>query len=88
MTPAPPMIQKGDTHEHRLTLSTSADPGVTREAQETLMSLSLDRLTDGCIVALGEFTTEDLRAMADLRERISPNGWMQLMIREYLDVWR
>ena len=29
MTPAPPMIQKGDTHEHRLTLSTSADPGVT-----------------------------------------------------------
>ena len=47
-----------------------------------------DRLLDGCIVALQEFTTEELLAIAALRDEINPDGWMQQMIRGYVEVWR
>jgi hypothetical protein len=47
-----------------------------------------DRLLDGITVALQEFDTETLRAIADYRDTINPDGWMQRLIREYVDVWR
>ena len=49
---------------------------------------ALDRLLDSCTVALQEFTTEELRAMADRRDEVYKGGWMQTMIREYVEVWR
>lgn len=47
-----------------------------------------DRLLDGIIVALQEFDTETLLAIADYRDTIHEDGWMQKLIREYVDVWR
>jgi hypothetical protein len=47
-----------------------------------------ERLLDGIIVALQDFDTETLLAIADDREEINPGGWMQNLIREYVDVWR
>lgn len=47
-----------------------------------------DRLLDGVTVALQEFTTEELRQVASYRDEIHPDGWMQRMIREYVEVWR
>jgi hypothetical protein len=45
-------------------------------------------LLDGVIVAMQNYDTETLRAVADRREEINPGGWMTKMIREYVDVWR
>src|SRR5262245_4170311 len=45
-------------------------------------------LLDGLIVALQDFSTEDLESIAEYRDAIHPGGWMQTMIREYVDVWR
>ena len=47
-----------------------------------------EELLDGFLVALGEVDTETLAAIADYRDAIRPNGWMQRCIREYLEVWR
>ncbi len=47
-----------------------------------------EALLDGFLIELGNFDTETLEAIAAYREAIHPNGWMQLCIREYLDVWR
>lgn len=47
-----------------------------------------DRLLYGIIVALQEFSTEELCAIADYRDTIHEDGWMQLLIREYVETWR
>ncbi len=47
-----------------------------------------DRLLDGITAALQEFDTETLRAIAAYRDEINPDGWMQKLIREYVEVWR
>jgi hypothetical protein len=47
-----------------------------------------DELLDGFLMALQDFTTEELRGIADYRDAIRPGGWMQRGIREYVDVWR
>jgi hypothetical protein len=47
-----------------------------------------DRLLDGCIVAMQAFDTETLEGIAELRDTINPGGWMQAMIRGYIEVWR
>jgi hypothetical protein len=47
-----------------------------------------DRLLDGITVALQEFDTETLLAIADYRDSIRKDGWMQQLIREYVEVWR
>lgn len=47
-----------------------------------------ERLLDGFIVAMQEFDTETLRAIADRRDQINKDGWMQRIIREYVEVWR
>lgn len=47
-----------------------------------------DRLLDGITVALQEFDTPTLRAIADYRDTIHKDGWMQRLIREYVEVWR
>ncbi len=54
----------------------------------TETSDAADRLLDGCTMALEEFDTETLLAIADLRERLNPGGWMQRMIWQYVEVWR
>jgi hypothetical protein len=51
-------------------------------------SRKADKLLEGFIGALGDFSTEDLRGIADYRDAIRPDGWMQRCIREYVDVWR
>lgn len=70
---------------------TANDPG-----KEALDALALERkaakpaeeLLDGFLVALGEVDTETLVAIADYRDAIRPNGWLQTCIREYVEVWR
>ena len=47
-----------------------------------------DRLLDGITVALQEFDTETLLAIADYRDSIHKDGWMQRLVREYVEVWR
>jgi hypothetical protein len=47
-----------------------------------------ERLLDGVIVAMQEFDTETLIAIANDRDEINPGGWMQQMIRGYVEVWR
>lgn len=47
-----------------------------------------EELLDGITLALGEIETETLNAIADYREAIHPGGWMQICIREYVEVWR
>lgn len=47
-----------------------------------------DLLLDGIIMALQEFDTETLLGIADYRDSIHKDGWMQRLIREYVDVWR
>jgi hypothetical protein len=54
----------------------------------TETSDAADRLLDGIIVALQEFDTETLLAIADYRDSIHKDGWMQRVIREYVDTWR
>lgn len=45
-------------------------------------------LLDGFTMELSKIDTETLNAIADYREAIAPNGWMQRCIREYVVVWR
>ncbi len=47
-----------------------------------------DRLLDGVTMALQEFDTETLLGIADYRDSISKDGWMQKLIRDYVEVWR
>jgi hypothetical protein len=47
-----------------------------------------DLLLDGITVALQDFDTATLLAIADYRDSIRPDGWMQNLIREYVEVWR
>lgn len=47
-----------------------------------------EELLDGITVALQEFDTETLLAIAAEREEINPGGWMQNMIWQYVEVWR
>lgn len=47
-----------------------------------------DRLLDGCTIALQELDTETLEAIATLREKINPGGWMQNMIWQHIEAWR
>jgi short-subunit dehydrogenase len=56
--------------------------------ERTAVDDAADRLLDGCIIALQEFDTETLEAIAELRDEINPGGWMQAMIRGYVEVWR
>jgi hypothetical protein len=53
-----------------------------------LAAASAERLLDGIIVVLQDFDTETLLRIADHRDAIHPDGWMQRLIREYVDVWR
>ncbi len=55
---------------------------------ETATTRASEELLDGCIMALQPFDTETLRAIAEERDEINPGGWMQAMIRGYLEVWR
>lgn len=54
----------------------------------TEISDAADRLLDGFTVALQEFDTTTLLAIADYRDTIHKDGWMQRVIREYVEVWR
>ncbi len=47
-----------------------------------------DDLVEDIAVALQHFDTPTLRAIADYRDSICEDGWMQRLIREYVEVWR
>lgn len=47
-----------------------------------------DLVVDGCIMAMQEFSVAELTALAEWAEKINATGWLPLMIREYLNVWR
>ncbi len=47
-----------------------------------------DRLVDGVVMALSEFDTDTLLAIADLQHEINPDGWIHRMIVSYVEVWR
>lgn len=47
-----------------------------------------DRLLDGIMMALQEFDTDTLLGIADYRDTLDPEGWMQKLIRDYVEVWR
>lgn len=47
-----------------------------------------EELLERFLDAMGHVDTETLEAIADYRDAIRPNGWLQTCIREYLDVWR
>ncbi len=55
---------------------------------ERRASKPADELLDGFTMALSEVDTETLNAIADYRDAIHPDGWMQRCIREYIEVWR
>jgi hypothetical protein len=55
---------------------------------ERAFAKKAEELLDGFTVALQDFSTEDLRGIAAYRDSIHPDGWMQRVIREYVDVWR
>ena len=57
-------------------------------ALERKFAKPAERLLDGIILQFGEFDTDTLNGIADYRDAIRPDGWMQRMIREYVDVWR
>lgn len=66
----------------------AAPPEILIGMPPTEISDQADRLLDGITVALQEFDTETLRAIADYRDTIHEDGWMQKLIREYVEVWR
>lgn len=47
-----------------------------------------DEIIESCIAGMGEFSVEQLAAVAEHAEKIKTDGWLPLMIREYLNVWR
>lgn len=51
----------------------------------TTISDAADLLCDGVTVALQDFDTETLLAIADYRDGIHKGGWMQQLIREYAE---
>ena len=63
-------------------------PEILIGRQMDAIDAQAELLLDGCIVALQDFDTDMLRAIADRREEINPGGWMQTMIRQYIEVWR
>ena len=72
-----------------------ADPRPTGSEPIVLIGRATDeidakaeQLLDGFIIALQDFDTETLEAIADRRHEIRQDGWMQKMIEEYVEVWR
>jgi len=47
-----------------------------------------DLVVDGCVMAMQEFSVAELDALAEHAEKVNATGWLPLMIREYLNVWR
>lgn len=58
-----------------------------RADQDAVNTLA-DRVLDGITVALQEFTTEELHAVADHREQVYAECWMPTLIRQYVEVHR
>lgn len=52
------------------------------------ISNAADLLLDGITMALQQFDTDTLLAIADHRDKIHKEGWMQKLIRDYVEMWR
>jgi len=49
----------------------------------------MDTIVDGCIIAVMEYTTEELLEIADEQDaRSDGKSWLGQMLREYVSVWR
>jgi hypothetical protein len=68
-------------------LTDSTNPRERRKAAREIEQ-DADLLLDGITVALQEFDTNTLVAIAECRDRIHKDGWMQRLIREYVEIWR
>jgi len=58
------------------------------DPEDYAVSSWADNLLDEITLVLQEHKTEELEAIAAYRDKIYANGWMQRMIREYIEVWR
>lgn len=54
----------------------------------TATSDAADLLLDAIALALQDFDTDTLNAIADYREGIYAECWMPKLIRSYIEVWR
>jgi hypothetical protein len=52
------------------------------------MQAECDAVVESCLVALGEHSTERLRRVLREAQDRNPDGWLALMLFEYLDTWR
>lgn len=82
--PLPPEMRPGAP----VSATPEREPVILIGTPRTEVSDAADRLLDGITVALQEFDTETLLAIADYRDSIRADGWMQKLIREYVEVWR
>ena len=48
----------------------------------------VDDIVAASVGVLANYDTETLKSVADGRDRIRKDGWLQQMIREYIDAWR
>lgn len=58
-----------------------------RVRQDATERLSQE-ITEGCLVLLGEYDTDLLRAGLEEARIVNPDGWMAKMLGEYLEFWR
>lgn len=58
------------------------------EDRRDALVLDAELIVNGIVSVLSEYSAERLREIAALRAEIRPEGWMQQVIREYLEVWR
>ncbi len=57
----------------------------SRDVRELVVDVMRELVVDGCVMAMQGFTREQL---ADIAETSRPaDGWLPVMIREYLEVW-
>lgn len=59
-----------------------------RDYLERTIPDAADRLLDGFTVAMQDVDTATLLAIAEYRDKICKDGWMQRAIRDYVEAWR
>jgi hypothetical protein len=73
-----------DTASADLTVLGHCPHGVDRSVLD-----ASDRIIDGCIIAVAEYTTDELCEIArEADERSNGESWLGRMLREYIETWR
>jgi len=58
------------------------------DPEDYAVSSWADNLLDEITLVLQEHKTAELEAIAAYRDKVWKDGWMQRLIREYIEVWR